>query len=125
MGLRRVCQRLQPDGADVNGTYRPFSPHRPVREYQAQIGSEPNGLSLPSRVMDSLAVTITRHLPDEYVVTGETLFPDGRRFLELGVTTAYIEATTDHRWDPDTRRLRVRCPACALWDGRHAKGCTG
>lgn len=99
-------------------SYTPFIPHRSVRDFR-QSGR------LPNHVLDSLAMTITRHLPDEYAVIGETVYEDGRTFLEFAVTTAYIEATTIWRHDAEQHRLRLVCPACGLKDGRHTKGCEG
>ena len=105
----------------MNGSYRPFSPPRRTRDYRR----ESDALPLPPYALDSLATTISRHLPDEYVVVGEESYEDDRRYPVIAATTAYIEAVTAYRWDEDARRLRFRCPACALWDGKHAKGCTG
>lgn len=102
-----------------------LNPHRSVREYKGQAGDEPNGMKLPWSVLDSLAATESRRLPNQYVVIGETISSDGKRRLEFGVTTEFIEATTDHRWDPTQHKLRIRCPACLIWDGKHAKGCQG
>jgi hypothetical protein len=109
----------------MSGTYLPFAPWRSAREYQGQQGSEVGGLRLPVNVMNSLAETIPKHLPEQYAVKGEWTYPDGRRFLEFAVTTEWIEATTDLRWDPGQRKLRVKCPLCEFWDGKHAKGCKG
>lgn len=104
-------------------TYVAFRPPRSVREYRGQKGNETNGQRLPWMVQDSLGVTIPADLPDEFVVIGERT-ADGEAFLDFGVTTAYIEAVTDCRWDERTKRLRLRCPACLTWDGKHTKGCT-
>jgi hypothetical protein len=103
-------------------TYVPYSPHVPVRQFRGESGNEPNGMRLPWSVLDSLAETQSRHLPDEFVVIGEWQDDDKSR-LDFGVTTAYIEATTRVRYDPDNHRLRSRCPLCAAWDGKHLKGC--
>ena len=107
----------------MNGAYTRFRPHRAIAGYLGQKGSEPNGLCLPWRVLDSRAYTLPRHLADEYAVIGETVYEDGRRFLDFGVTTEIIETITDHRYDPETKRLRIKCQACDLWDGKHVKDC--
>lgn len=109
----------------MNGTYLRYPTPRSVREYQSLAGNEHSTLQLPWFVLDSLGKTIPAHLPDEYVVIGERRYDDGRCFLEFGATTAYVEATTAHRWDNVTRQLRVQCPACLVWDGKHRRGCAG
>lgn len=109
----------------MNGTYLPFSPWRSPREYRGQAGSEVGGLRLPAHVMASLGTTIPKGLPEQYAVKGEWTYPDGRTFLEFAVTTEWIEAVTDHRYDPGQHRLRVKCPSCEFWDGKHRKGCEG
>ncbi len=105
-------------------TYTEFRPPRSVRQYLGQPGSEPNGQLLPWTVLDSHADCVTRSLPEEFVVIGEELHEDGRRFLQFGATTEFIEATTSWRWDGQTRQLRSWCPVCEHWDGKHSKGCT-
>ena len=107
------------------GTYERFLSPRPVKPYIGQPGNEPNRLRVPWPVLDSHAACLSRHLPQEYVAVGETTYPDGRRYLDFAATTAYIEAVTSYRWDAEAKRLRLRCPACGLWDGKHARGCTG
>lgn len=107
----------------MSSAFVPFSPWRSPREYQGQKGAEVGGLRLPVYVMVSLSETIPKGLPEQYVVKGEWTTPDGRAFLQFGVTTEWIEAVTDHRWDPMTRRLRLKCPSCLYWDGRHRKNC--
>lgn len=107
------------------GTYERFPVHRPVKPYIGQPGNEPNRLRVPWPVLDSHGSCVSRHLPQEYVVIGESTYPDGRRYLDFAVTTEHIEAVTHWRRDDETHRLRLRCPACALWDGKHARGCTG
>jgi hypothetical protein len=108
----------------MNGTYQRFSPWRSPREYQGQPGFEMSShLVLPTYVMDSLATTIPKGQPEQYAVKGEWTYPDGRRFLEFAVTTEWIEATTDLRYDTGQRKLRLQCPLCLFWDGKHAKGC--
>jgi len=109
----------------VTSAYLPFYPPRPVREYQSVAGQEPSGLRLPWFVLDSLGRTIPAHLPDEYVVIGERVYDDGRRFLQFAATTEFIEATTSHRYDPEHHRLRLQCQSCLAWDGKHRKGCAG
>jgi hypothetical protein len=106
-------------------TYLPFFPWRSAREYQGQSGSEVGGLRLPAYVTESLAATKLRGLPEQYTIKGETTTPDGRRFLDFAVTTEYIEKVTDFRYDAGQRKLRLRCPLCLFWDGKHRKGCEG
>jgi hypothetical protein len=104
-------------------TYTAFKPPRSVRQYLGQPGNEPSAQALPWSVLDSHANSVTKGLPEEYVVIGEDVRDDGKRFLRFGATREYIEATTDFRQD-DAGRLRLRCPVCELWDGKHTKGCT-
>lgn len=104
-------------------TYTAFRPPRSIRQYLGQPGHEPSGQILPWSVLDSHAQSLTRGLPEEFVVTGEDVRDDGRRFLRFAATREYIEATTDFRQD-EGGRLRLFCMVCSLWDGRHTKGCT-
>lgn len=98
-----------------------FKPPRPLRQYRGQSGHELNGRMLSTAAEDALGVSLTSDLPCELVVLGEFVHPDGRRFLQLGATTAFIEATTDHRLIDG--KLRLVCPMCELRDGRHLKSC--
>ncbi len=107
------------------GTYHRFSPPRPVKQYTGQTGHEPSKLALPWWVMDSLGRTIPGHLPDEYAVIGETIYEDGRRYLDFGVTREFIEAATTMRWDTGQKKFRELCPRCGVMGGKHAKGCDG
>lgn len=112
-------------------TYRAFRPPRSVREYGYdgsepldQVGS-PSGFRLPwDAIMDQSDARTERRSP-MYVVLGEYAREDGYRWPELGVTTAHIEANSDHRVHPNGG-LRLRCSdlaKCGLWDGKHAKSC--
>ena len=103
--------------------YVRFTPPRRLVEYQGQPGHEVGGLMLSPAAMDAIAkAKNTRSLP-EYVVIGEHRYEDGRRYLELGATTGHIEAVTDYRWDSGTKSLRLLCPNCETWDGKHKKVC--
>ena len=109
----------------TGATYLPFYPWRSPREYRGQAGSEIGSVRLPAYVVESLATTAAEGLPEQYVGKGEWTTADGRQFLEFAVTTEWIEAVSDHRWDPGQRRLRLQCPACLFWDGKHRRACEG
>lgn len=106
--------------------HRTFRFPVPVREYGytddtliPQPGS-PSGFLLPWDAIEDQAQAVSERRPPAYVVIGEFTRADGMRFPELGVTTAYIEASSDYRWDQG--RLRVVC-RCSGKDGKHAKDC--
>lgn len=104
-------------------TFTAFAPHRSIRGYLGQPGNEPSGQALPWSVLDSHAESVVKGLPEEFVVIGEDVTDDGRRFLRFAATREYIEATTAFRQD-EGGRMRLFCMVCSLWDGRHTKGCT-
>lgn len=103
-------------------SYERFAPPRKLEQYVGQAGLEMGGLALSPAAFAALAESKTTGIPCELAVIGRW-FDDKRTFLDFGVTTTYIEATTDYRYDRDAHRLRLLCPLCGLKDGRHAKGC--
>jgi hypothetical protein len=103
--------------------YERFAPSRPLSQYVGQAGLEQHGLALSPSALSALAESKSSDLPCELVVIGAWVRGDGMRYLDFGVPTDYIEATTDYRYDHDAKRLRLICPLCDLKDGRHTKGC--
>ncbi len=100
-----------------------FTPTRSMRQYLGQAGHEASGQMLSFAALDSLAEGQNKgHAPD-MVVIGEYREDDGRRYLEFGATSEHIIANSDYRIHPVTNKLRLQCPACELWDGRHTRGC--
>ena len=104
-------------------TYQRFRPARPLEFYLGKSGNEVEGLALPPMALEAIAASRTSRIPCELEVIGEWRHDDGRVHLDLGVTTAYIEAVTDFKLDEDAGRLRLVCPDCGLKDGKHTKGC--
>lgn len=109
-------------------TFERFTPFRPLAEYVGQAGHEFGGQMLSSAAYEALGASKTRRQPPEYVVTGQMTYPDGRRYLVLGVNYAYIEATTDwrrriHEDGTMDSKLTYRCPDCGHWAGKHARTC--
>jgi hypothetical protein len=102
-------------------TYTPFRPTRPLTQYRGQPGNEVGGQLLTPDAYDAISTAATSGLPCSLVVAGEWVRDDGARFLDFAVPTAYIEATTDHRYHEG--RLRYLCPLCERWNGSHIKGC--
>jgi hypothetical protein len=103
--------------------YVRFLPPRQLRDFANVPGSEPGGGMLSPLARDALAVALSRRRPPELVAIGQYVTDDGRAFLELGVTTAHVEATTDYRYDTRSHRLRRTCQECGTRDGRHKTGC--
>ncbi len=99
-----------------------FTPYRSIRQYLGQAGSEANGMMLPQYVLNSHADCVTRDLPEEHVVMGQSSHPDGRVFLTFGATPAYIEATTNFRDVPGKGLIYV-CPFCQGHSGKHERNC--
>ena len=99
----------------MNSTYRPL-PNEPLSKYRTS-----GRLSFAA--YDALALSMSTGKPCELVIIGEWIRDDGRRWFDYGVTTAYIDATTDYRYDRDARRLRLVCPECAQKDGKHTRTC--
>jgi hypothetical protein len=103
------------------GEYRAFRPARPLSAFhvdgQVPKGWEVSGLLFPFRVMDA---------PGEYAVIGETVYPDGRRFLDFGIRPEWIEDHSDYRFlsgRPDNP-VWV-CPECGGIGDAHGKVTTG
>lgn len=106
----------------TGATYVVFSPPHLLKEYLGKPGYEMGGLALSPLALDALGES--KVLGREVlVVHGRWNYPDGRFYLDVAVPTSHIEATTDHRWDPNARRLRIECPECGQKDGRHKRGC--
>lgn len=109
--------------------YHAFTRPRTVREYGYMDGrpvvqeGTGSGFLLPWDAIDDQAAAVVERRAPAFVVVGEYEREDGVRFPELATTRIHIEATTNYRWDPDTRRLRWNCPLCSSKDGKHAKGC--
>lgn len=103
--------------------YVRYDPPRPLAAYRDSPGPEMGGLALSPMALDALAESVTSGKPPEFVVIGEWRQDDSRRYLDFAVSTAYLEATTDYRYDRDARRMRLVCPACGLKDGKHTRGC--
>lgn len=103
--------------------YVRFDPPRRLAEYNGQVGHEVGGQMLSPMAYDALAQAKTDRTLPAYVVVGEYRYEDGRRYLEFGVTTEHIEANSDFRRHPDTKNLRLLCPNCETWDGKHKKAC--
>lgn len=99
--------------------YHRFNPpHRP-EEYVGQPGPY-FGMALPPYVYDAIAVAKVTHRANQYAVLGEVRRDDGARFLDFGVTAAWLVENTNYR--PDERgHVRWICPECGK--SRHAKGC--
>lgn len=103
-------------------THVRFDPPHLLREYAGKRGHEIGGLALSPPALDALADdTVTGS--NSLVVIGRWDRDDGAFFLDFGVPTGHIEATTDYRWDRDAKRLRLICPVCDLKDGKHMKSC--
>lgn len=101
-------------------TLERFPPRR-VSEYVGQPGHEVGQQLLSPAAYQAIADAKSSGRPCELVVTGMFTYPDGRRYLDLGVDRAYIEATTNHRHSEG--RLRYLCPYCDRWDDKHTKSC--
>ena len=104
-------------------TYERFDPPRPLSQYVGSAGNELGGLALSPMAFEALAAAKTSDLPCELVVIGAWIDPTGRRYLDYGATTAFIEATTDWRYDRGRERLRLVCQVCQMKDGKHTKSC--
>lgn len=102
---------------------RRFDKPRRVAEYRGQAGDEVGGHRLSPAAFDALAASITTGNPPELVAVGEYVREDGRSWLDYAESTAYIEATTEWRWDAVNERLRWVCPSCGLKDDKHVKSC--
>lgn len=100
-----------------------FNPPRRLAEYRGQAGHEASGQMLSYSALDALATAVTTKTEPEYVVVGEFRREDGARFLELGTTTTFIEGSSDYRIHPESKNLRLLCPNCETWDGKHKKTC--
>jgi hypothetical protein len=101
-------------------SYTAFKPHRSIRQYLGTPGPEVNGLALPYYVLDSHANCVSKDLPDEFIVTGETTNGD-KTFLQFGVTRDYIEAVSDFR--EVNGQLIYVCPDCQGHSGKHSRSC--
>lgn len=114
---------------DTMSGYRAFRPPQSVRDYGYVDGDlvveprSPSGYLLPWIAVDDQTDAVRERRAPAYVVIGEFIRDDGMRAPDLAVTTGHIEATTDYRWDPASRSLRLICPACGVKDGKHAKLC--
>lgn len=106
----------------MSATYTAFNPPHLLREYLGKPGHEVDGTALSRHALDALGEgKVLGH--EVMVVRGRWNYPDGRFYLDFAMTTAHVEATTDHRWDPNARRLRIECPECGQKDGKHKRGC--
>lgn len=103
--------------------YIRFNPPHLLSEYRGKDGHEVGGLALSPMALDALAHSVGSKQAPELVVIGRYDYPDGRYYLDFGVPTAHIEAVSDWRWDPDAKKLRILCPECDQWDGKHKKSC--
>lgn len=101
--------------------YFRFDPPHLLAEYADRTG--PNlGNALPFDGYEALSEAKTSGNPPRLAVIGEWRDPDGTRYLDLGVTLAWLGAATNYRVDP-TGALRWTCPSCAQRSGKHAKAC--
>ena len=114
---------------DPGSTYERFVPPRNLAGYRGQPGLEIGDQLLSPAAYAALGDAASGQ-PCELVAIGAWTQPDGRRHLDLGVSRAWIEATTnwrhpihaDGKTDP---ALSWRCPDCGLWGDKHAKTCGG
>lgn len=108
-------------------TYTRFVPAHRLAEYAGQSGPEVGGQRLTPAAYEAMSIAKASGNPPELVVVGEYVRDDGVRFLNFGVPTAYIEATTDYRFHKDHNspggRLMILCRDCGLWNGKHTKTC--
>lgn len=103
--------------------YERIRPYRDLMHYVASPGEEVGGRALTPAAYDALSEARTSHKPCAMVVIGIFEHEDGKRYLDFGTPTAYIEAITDYRWDENAHRLRFVCQSCGLRDGKHMKSC--
>ena len=113
---------------DPGSTVERFHPPRRLVEYRGVPGHEIGDQLLSPAAYQALADATSNRQPCELVVLAETRTPDGRRFLELGLSREYVEATTNwrHRTHDDgtiDHALSWRCPDCGSWGDKHAKTC--
>lgn len=121
--VRGCLRALDHDGecGTLHSTYIGFAWPRRIAEYRGHPGAEVNGMALPPEAYDALATATMTGKPCELVVMGEQNREDGVTFLVFGVSTAFIEATTD--WRSEGKSLRLICPECTVKDGKHLKSC--
>lgn len=120
----RPCGRPKGHSDDcgpMRMNYEPFKPVRSVREFRDVPGFEQGGTALTADAYAALATAKATGNPCEYVVMGRDVREDGVFFLRYGVTTDYIEATTDYR--DDGTGLHYVCPDCGRKGGNHSRGC--
>ena len=113
---------------DPGSTYERFVPPRALAGYRGQPGLEIGDQLLSPAAYQAIADAASSRQPCELVAIGETRTPDGRRYLDLGVSRDYIEATTNwrhpiHADGTTDHALSWRCPDCGLWGDKHAKTC--
>ncbi len=102
--------------------YTRFDPPHKIEEYQGQPGHEVGKLALPAYAYEAIADSKVTGNPAQYVVTGRRVHEDGRFYLDLAVSKAWLETAT--QWREDERgRLRWLCPVCQQL-GTHLKKCS-
>lgn len=104
-----------------------YKPPRPLSEFIPLI--EENGYDLPMDVLDDHGEAIVAGRPDMYVVQGENIRADGKRFLELAINRDWIEKCTSYTYRaahvgmPDLKYPEYECPDCFKRGGAHARSC--
>lgn len=101
-----------------------FAHARPLTDWivngQTVPGHELNGLAIPWRVLDE---PVRPDLPAQYVVIGRRDHPDGRWFLEFGISAEWVVATSGgtYTWVAGEKYPVVTCPDCGGLRGTHVK----
>lgn len=109
-----------------------FETPRPLTDYlehgRSLPGNEMGGLILPPMALAALADATVSRQPCELVVIGEEWLPDGRHYLDFGVSREYIEATSEYRHvkggPNDPGSLRFICSECREKSGKHLRMCS-
>lgn len=93
-------------------SYQLFNPPRRVEEYATQV---------PLEIIEEVARSRLVHQPPKYLIKGEWIYADGRRFLDIAINREWVEAATNYRLTDG--RLRWTCPVCGRLGGNHTKAC--
>jgi hypothetical protein len=112
----RTIDRITVKGAE----YVEFTPPRRPEQYVGQPGPH-NGLALTHDVLTAIAqsrITGQRH---PFLVRGEWIRKDGKRFLDIAIDRAWVTENTHYRLIEG--RLRWVCPVCGKLSGQHTKAC--
>jgi hypothetical protein len=95
---------------------------RPLQEYLSK--RRPNGTPVLEPVaLEALGDARSDHRDPALIVMGEQRREDGELFLDYAVTVEHIERVSGFRYHDDSRRFRLFCTECGLWDGKHGKTC--